>query len=357
MRKIKGFESFNESQQVRMVSECALVLLPELEGALVSVYKRVKNDETFIDLSTLAEDILSKRGKETGKDIAFADLDGDKIAFSTERAILKELPGEASIGFSRGVADRQTALNVEKMMGRQKMNIGRWIRAIAGTAHSDKDVEQLAMLLKSHGSRKLGYEKSISEGEDIKRFYSEQATECKPGSSLYSSCMKDKHKIVPNVFDIYTKNPDTIKIAYLQNSEGKIASRALLWKVQGMAPNMPKEFWFLDRIYSADEWMTTEMQKWADQKGWARRKTNIGGRIILEGKEFRPEMRVAVQKIAYRGFPYMDTFSYYDVKNGWLYSYDNPGFEGFGLQSTMGDYGTTTGHGPVLRNYIRRFTK
>jgi hypothetical protein len=182
MRKIKGFESFNESQQVRMVSECALVLLPELEGALISVYKRVKNDETFIDLSTLAEDILSKRGKETGKDIAFADLDGDKIAFSTERAILKELPGEASIGFSRGGADRQTALNVEKMMGRQKMNIGRWIRAIAGTAHSDKDVEQLAMLLKSHGSRKLGYEKSISEGEDIKRFYSEQATECKPGS-------------------------------------------------------------------------------------------------------------------------------------------------------------------------------
>lgn len=356
MKRIDSFERFLESQQIDMVSECALVLLPELESALVSAYKRGFADSSAIGLSNLAEDILAKRGKETGKDIAFADLDGDKIAFSTERSIWKEFPAEAGIGFGRGVADRQTALQAEKMAGRQKMNIGRWIKAIAGEGHADADVERLANFLKAHGSRKLGYEKGISEGEDIKRFYTEAAAECKPGSSLYNSCMKDKHKVAPHVFDIYAKNPDTIKIAYMQNAEGKIASRALLWKAEGLAPGMPKEFWFMDRIYSADEWMTQEMQKWADQEGWARRKSNIGGRVIIKGQEFRPEMRVQVKKVAYRGFPYMDTFSHYDVKNGWLYSFDVPGIAGFGLQSTHGDYGTTTGYGPVFRNYIRRFS-
>jgi len=142
----------------------------------------------------------------------------------------------------------------------------------------------------------------------------------------------------------------------MQNAEGKIASRALLWKAEGLAPGMPKEFWFMDRIYSADEWMTTEMQKWADQEGWARRKSNIGGRVVLGGQEFRPEMRVKVRKIAYRGFPYMDTFSFYATKLGFLYSHDVPGEEGLGLQSTHGDYGVATGFMPRARNYIRRFT-
>ena len=347
MKRIDRFAAFLEGQNADMISECALVLLPELESALASAYKRGY---------ALAEDILAKRGKETGKDIAFADLDGDKIAFSTERAIWKEFPAEAGLGFSRGVADRQAALQAEKMAGRQKMNIGRWIKAIAGEGHSDADVEKLSSFLKAHGSRKLGYEKGISEGEDIKRFYTEAAAECKPGSSLYNSCMKDKHKLAPNVFDIYTKNPDNIKIAYMQNSEGKISSRALLWKAEGLAPGMPKEFWFLDRIYSADEWMTTEMQKWADQEGWARRKSNIGGRMLLNGQEFRPEMRVAVKKIAYRGFPYMDTFSFYATKLGFLYSFSVSGEEGLGLQSTHGDYGTATGFMPRARNYIRRFS-
>lgn len=356
MKRIDSFERFLESQRIDMISECALVLLPELESALVSAYKRGFADSSAIGLSNLAEDILAKRGKETGKDIAFADLDGDKIAFSTERAIWKEFPAEAGLAFGRGVADRQAALQAEKMAGRQKMNIGRWIKAIAGEGHADADVERLANFLKAHGSRKLGYEKAISEGEDIKRFYTEAAAECKPGSSLYNSCMKDKHKVAPNVFDIYTKNPDTIKIAYMQNAEGKIASRALLWKAEGLAPGMPKEFWFMDRIYSADEWMTSEMQKWADQEGWARRKSNIGGRVIIGGKEFRPEMRVQVKKVAYRGFPYMDTFSFYATKLGYLYSFDVPDQEGFGLQSTTGGYGTTTGYGPVIRNYIRRFS-
>jgi len=147
MKRIDSFERFLESQRIEMISECALVLLPELESALVSAYKRGSADSSAIGLSNLAEELLAKRGKETGKDIAFADLDGDKIAFSTERSIWKEFPAEAGIGFSRGVADRQTALQAEKMSGRQKMNIGRWIKAIAGEGHADADVERLANFL------------------------------------------------------------------------------------------------------------------------------------------------------------------------------------------------------------------
>ena len=355
MKRIDSYQRFCESQAEQMISECALFLLPELEEALMSIYNAgFRSGDAN---SEIAYELLRKRGVETGKDIAFADLEGDKIAFSTERSADKAFPGALAFASKHGRIGSETAGIISRSGGRAMMNIGKFVRAIAGKEISDKDLEGFVNALKAKSAAKQGYEIDVFDGEDIKRMYSEEAMANCPGSTLYQSCMKDKHKAVPNVFDIYVKNPESCKLVAMLDREGKLSARALLWRVQGMAPGMPKEFWFVDRIYAAADWMTKKIQEWAIAKGYAVRKNNIGGRVTLDGQEYRCEMRAAVKKIAYRGFPYMDTFSHYDVKNGWLYSYDAPGFEGFGLQSTLGSYGTTTGHGPVFRNYIRRFAK
>ena len=188
--------------------------------------------------------------------------------------------------------------------------------------------------------------------------------------------MRDKEKVKPNVFDIYTKNPESCKMVVMLDENGGLVSRAILWKVDNSKKNqtneyfggqrteetrgldLPESFWFMDRVYSVENWMDKSMYDWATKKGYAYKRGNWGNRnISFNGVGGHCKMEVDVNKIAYKGFPYMDTFIYYDVKNGKLRNFDAPEFKGFGLQSTAGNYGTTTGHGPVLRNYIRRFIK
>jgi len=332
------------------VRESMLVLLPELEEALHSIYAN-----SSPAMSDIAYGILRMRGMETGKDITFAELEGDMISFITQRGAESKEPMAMKLA-AGGRVTRELSNILAAMPNRSKMSIGKFARAIAGDI-PDRDLEAFVNTLRAKSADREGYSIEVVEGDAIKKMYSTEAMVDCAGSSLFQSCMKDKHKVAPNVFDIYTKNPDVCKAVAMFDKEGKLAARALLWKVQGLAEGMPKDFWFVDRIYSARDWMASKIKDWANAKGYGIR-TSVGMlSCSIGGKEFKCEMRVAVKKVAYRGFPYMDTFCYYDVKNGWLYSYDAPGFEGLSLQSTSGQYGLATGNLPVFRNYIRRFTE
>jgi len=201
--------------------------------------------------------------------------------------------------------------------------------------------------------------------------------------TLGSSCMTDKlgredvtirtpHgtsttfgvKGVSNIFDIYTKNPEVCSLLIMTNGEGKLVARALVWnakvtfcRVSGDVCELDN-IQFLDRVYTTEDWMVHRMTKWAKDNGMANRYYNgLGDSDLIEynGVKFSAEMEVNVKKIHYSAFPYLDTFKRYDVKRGKLFNYRPNKFSGFGLQSTHGDYGTTTGTMPRIRNYIRRF--
>lgn len=352
MKRIKGFSSFNESTMLQMINETALYFLPEMRLALAKL-SNSGND--------IAYRLLLKVGVDTMKDITLVELEGDKLSFMTKRAIDSHDP-EFMKKLDRGYEiANNTGDSVRRFSNRNQIKIGKFVTSVLGPVPA-KELEDFVNKLKS--SKDRGYEIKIVEGDEIKKYYRTEALADNPHlsySEIMRSCMRDKEKVKPNVFDIYTKNPESCKMVVMLDENGGLVSRAILWKVDMAFDdklNLPESFWFMDRVYSIESWMDKSMYDWATKKGYASKRGNWGNRnIIFNGVGGHCEMEVDVKKIAYRGFPYMDTFIYYDVKNGKLRNFDAPEFKGFGLQSTSGNYGTTTGTGPVLRNYIRRFTK
>jgi len=367
MRKIKRFDSFNESVVLQMISETILYLMPEIKSTLSSMAE--DGDEIAIQL-------LKKSGVDTLKDITLVELEGERLSFMNKAAIDSHNP-EFMDQLNRGyeISDK-SANTIKNFSNRNQMKIGKFVTAMLGPI-PNKELEDFVNRLKSNKSK--GYDIKTVEGDEIKKYYRTESmfdngdSDNIWGSELVKSCMRDKEKFAPGVFDIYTKNPEVCKLVVMLNERGLLVSRALLWKVskvdggiheerkqlvQADSKNVPESFWFMDRIYSTKEWMDKSMSAWGEKNGYAVKRGNWGARnLTINGVDSRCDMEVAIKKIAYKGFPYMDTFTYYDVKNGKLRNFDSPDFKGFGLQSTAGNYSTTTGHGPVFRNYIRRFIK
>jgi hypothetical protein len=357
MKRIKGFESFNESVMLQMINETALYFLPEIKSALTSMAE---------DGDDIASRLLQKSGVDTMKDITLVELEGDKLSFMSKGAIDSHNP-EFMGNLDKGFGISSKTGNIIKSFGnRNQIKIGKFVTSILGAIPA-KDLEDFVNKLKSNKNR--GHEIKIVEGDEIKKYYRTEALVVGgshnpnlSSSEIMRSCMRDKEKVKPNVFDIYTKNPESCKMIVMLDENGGLLSRAILWKVDIVLGdnklNLPESFWFMDRVYSVENWMDKSMYDWAAKKGYVCKRGNWGNRnIIFNGVGGHCEMEVDVKKIGYKGFPYMDTFIYYDVKNGKLRNFDAPGFKGFGLQSTAGNYSTATGHGPVARNYIRRFIK
>jgi hypothetical protein len=365
MKRIKGFSSFNESVMLQMINETALYFLPEMRKAL-AVLSNDGND--------IAYRLLLKVGVDTLKDITLVELEDDKLSFMSKRAIDSHDP-EVMKKLDKGYEISQNLGNsVKGFSNRNQMKIGKFVTSVLGSI-PPKELEEFVNKLKSKKNNK--YEITVVEGDEIKKYYKTEAlTTDNPNlsySEIMRSCMRDKEKVKPNVFDIYTKNLESCKMVVMLDENGGLVSRAILWKVNNFQStneyfggqstessklSLPESFWFMDRVYSVENWMDNLMYDWATKKGYACKRGNWGNRnILFNGVSGHCEMEVDVKKIGYKGFPYMDTFTYYDVKNGKLRNFNGDDFKGFGLQSTAGNYGTTTGHGPVLRNYIRRFTK
>jgi hypothetical protein len=368
MKRIKGFYSFNESVMLQMINETVLYFLPEIKSALTSMAE---------DGNEIADRLLQKSGIDTLKDITLVELEGDKLSFMSKGAIDSHNP-EFMDNLDKGFGiSNKTGNIIKSFQNRNQIKIGKFVTSILGAIPA-KDLEDFVNKLKS--SKERGLEIKIVEGDEIKKYYRTETLSTDNPHLSYSeimrSCMRDKEKVKPNVFDIYTKNPESCKMVVMLDENGGLLSRAILWKVnnsQNTSTNeyfggpstdgssklsLPESFWFMDRVYSIENWMDKSMYDWATKKGYVCKRGNWGNRaVVFNGAGGHCDMEVDVKKIAYKGFPYMDTFTYYDVKNGKLRNFDAPGFKGFGLQSTAGNYSTATGHGPVLRNYIRRFTK
>ena len=202
--------------------------------------------------------------------------------------------------------------------------------------------------------------------------------------------MMDRVSENPNIFDIYTKNPETCQLAVMLNSGGQLVARALVWKIDEVSywesgsrgdnieviKQLPvsnwisqkiepysnnlftakaKELYFMDRVYYTKDWMENSFYKWAIEKNmiikWRRS-------FSYKGQEFNPILSVKVNKLAYRQFPYVDTLNNYNVQQGKLCNYKLTS-RGFELQSTQGSYSST---GTKLQqgvdkatNLIRRF--
>lgn len=146
----------------------------------------------------------------------------------------------------------------------------------------------------------------IVEGEDIRYwYYDEHYYSC--DGTLGNSCMR--YGTAQSYFDIYVENAKML----ITTKDGLLTGRALVWEIDGVT--------ILDRIYTCFDYLENCFIDYAKEHKWWIREYNglldTGDRqtwyspdddyTSVVDREF-----VLVTKKAYREYPYMDSFRYFD---------------------------------------------
>ena len=373
IKSFKLFEGYNDDD-LDFLNESKLYILPTFFKALSSA------PSEFLGI---VNDLRDLYGDETDQDITFVDIDNDTLSYSTMKNIEKEFPilYKQALTWIPSTELRAWSNDILESPTRGNIKIGKFVNKVLKGKYSEALIDKFVTYIKSKSVKKENWNISLVKGDDIIKYY-DSSNYVDIRGTLGRSCMNDKlskvgtqqtydndgnsTKRVSNIFDIYTKNPESCSLLIMTNEEGKLGARALVWDAKVTFCRDHKgdvsqlgDIKFLDRIYTIDDWMVNKMTRWAQDNGMGYRYyqgLHDDGTISYKDVKYKSEMEVNVKKIHYSAFPYLDTFNRYDVKNGKLYNYKPSKFSGFGLQSTQGDYGTTTGTTPRLRNYIRRFS-
>jgi hypothetical protein len=211
---------------------------------------------------------------------------------------------------------------------RVSIKIGRFVRKFLSEQSfrdfgiSNKDIESFVNLYKSYFTPDKN-NLIIVEGEDIKKWYSEEnyATTCglKTGT-LWNSCMRqaDRNKFM----ELYSINSDTCKMLIFQTEDGKLRSRALLWKdvidVNGV------KYKIMDRIYSIYDHDIYLFKSWAKENGYITKleqsaKTELF--FDINGTSQDLKLKIKLNNFNLKYYPYLDTFKFFDPINGELFNY------------------------------------
>jgi hypothetical protein len=379
MKWIKSFKIFESQSELEFLNETRFYFLSNLHRSI---------SKAPSEFSNICNDLLNLYGEDINDDITFVDIDDKNISYTTQKNIEKEypqllykseltwIPINTLQNISHDLLDSKT---------RSRIKIGRFLNKVINTPkkYPESLIDKFVVYLQSQSVAKEDYTFKVVKGDEIAKYYN-SSNYAQMRGTLGGSCMNDKKDGKPdtiqgnirysgfkgsnaNIFDIYTKNPEVCSLLIMTNSEGKLVARSLVWNVKINFAKDSKgnivelnDIKFLDRVYTTEDWMVHKMCNWAETNRMANRyyqNFHNPETIIYNNDVYYVDMEVSVKKIHYAGFPYLDTFTYYDVKGGKLLNYRNDEFSGFGLQSTHGNYGTTTGFTPKIRNYIRKFGK
>lgn len=206
-----------------------------------------------------------------------------------------------------------------KSIRNSDVNVGRFVRAFMlklGEKFTDKEVESFVDQYKKiiqMGTDVFSRFKEV-KGDDIKKYYLVDNYESEAGS-LGSSCMR--YERCQDYFDIYTKNPDKVKLVILLSEDdfSKIAGRAILWLDKSGR-------YIMDRIYiirTADILLFIE---YCNSKGYFHKENQnyssytplVDGGIELDDDESK--VVIVLNKGYYDKYPYMDTMKFYSPETG-----------------------------------------
>lgn len=192
---------------------------------------------------------------------------------------------------------------------------------------SAKEVEKFSNLYKSF-NKKQSFNLTVVSGRDIKRFYHWESYQSDRGT-LGASCMK--HDSSQRLLNVYSDNPEQIKMLVMTNSDGLLMGRALLWTIDS--------YKLMDRIYTiCDEDLSFWFKKWATDNGFLyKSEQNWYNTLQFEkngDKKQEIRLKISLTNREFMRYPYMDTFKFID-DNFNIYNYQ-PDCNFYTLCSTDG---------------------
>jgi hypothetical protein len=182
---------------------------------------------------------------------------------------------------------------------------------------TEKELDLFTSLYKAATANKE-FDFQIVTGEDITKYYHENTYTRDGYGSLTASCMKYNH--CSPYFSIYALNPEVCQMLLMFDNKGSLLGRALLWNT--VDTETGKEVKAMDRIYCInDDKNIHYFKEWADENGYVARKNQKWFdclRFESHGNETKLKLSIKIKDTEYKYFPYVDTFKFWDIKNGIL---------------------------------------
>lgn len=195
--------------------------------------------------------------------------------------------------------DRIAKLNPEEYWTSNQRYTGkpsRIIEKLFTKRFTDHQKQEFTTILKTNieGTRIIKDYISIVEGDILAKYYHESSYYENKGG-LGGSCMR--HDKCRDYFDIYTKNPNQIKMAVVLNGD-RIEGRCLLW--------YKNEDIYYDRIYAISDDVSRKMQSQLDNMDFI----NISDRNTIKADTPNITIKLDLGFDDIDLFPYLDTFQY-----------------------------------------------
>ena len=162
---------------------------------------------------------------------------------------------------------------------------------------------------------------TLIEGEEITKYY--RSSDIDDSGTLGSSCMQGKPR---RYFDLYEKNKNVKLAILLDDDEGILLGRALLWNTNNG--------WVMDRIYYSSDSYEYTFIDWARTNNYLTT-NDLDSKTLYVDLEFIPEY-----------FPYLDNFKYLSINKKQLCN-----FEMFDRTDQVIHLNSTDGIFEVVRNY------
>lgn len=215
----------------------------------------------------------------------------------------------------------------------QTMKVGKFVKQVFGDKYTAKEYETF---VNTYKAEVLDVFKNFElvEGDAIAHWYNCN-NNIKTGKSnnLNGSCMRERNA---DFFDIYTKNPDKVKMLILKDTDDpkKICGRAIVWYL-----DEPKNRVLLDTIYVTEQYMFDLYKNYARQDNWIIKTRQAYDKTdyIVDGNVVDIELNVQLPPKQYNKYPFVDTLSYYNPKTGLLSNVRHNG--AYGLRNTGGGIG------------------
>ena len=304
----------------------------------------------------ISKDLLSIEGDNITPDLTFIDINDDcDITFTQMnkgvQKINNHINGKSNVQnfWIRETGDMIYNADLKGTGpgvytgSRNVIKLGKLVKNIFKNKYSDKEVEDFINHFKSIKSEE---KIELWSGKMIAKAYDTNEYKFRVGS-LGSSCMNDHS----DWLTLYYNNPETCRVAVLLE-DNKIVARALVWKIKSAYEikryvtdqeklrkiEIP---YLMDRVYSTEDYMVLKMNKWAEKQGWATKYYNNSSEkdiIHFNGQRMYCQLEVEANPPQDESFPYMDTFSRYDIGKKTLYNDSSNNKIGHILYSTIGSY-------------------
>jgi hypothetical protein len=181
---------------------------------------------------------------------------------------------------------------------RQEMKIGRIIKQLFDDKFTNQQIEIFVNEFKGYCDLMTGkVDLKLVDGEDIAYWYHYSRYNKTGKGTLNNSCMRNASR---QQLSVYVDNPKVCRLAILVNSDGLLDARALIWNTdKGIV---------MDRVYHTGDHIENAYIQYAEKHGWTPKKN-------IKGEKYTVQLHSGVK---YRNYPYLDTFSYYDVNKNTL---------------------------------------